>query len=496
MDRVEVRQYHSALLARGFYEKLLLGEWETTPPDGVMEPPILEVVSAGAYLALGGENLLVPRLLSAASWMVGGVFLYLIAKKVVSPNAALFSTVFYLFVPWAVLPSRAFQPEALMVATLLASIFAILRYHERPSTRRLLVAVVASSLPLLVKPGICLFQVLGVFVSLAICREGFRRTLVSPHLLIFAVLSVLPVGLYYLYGTFVEGFLQGQVQARVQPQLLLSLSFWISWAKVIIPRMGFVALVGALLGVLLFRPGLPRALIMSLWAGYFLFGVVFATHVSTHDYYSLQLVPVVALSLGPVCALAVSYLSRMDLRWRTRLAVPGLFFFVVLLDAYFHGQHIQGIAQQGRGEAFPGRSVEHILAADYEGRAKTYRKIGEDVGHSPRTLFLAPEYGYSLMYHGGLSRGNYWPPLEELDWEKNLGLPQPSTEERFDAIYSEHSPEYFIVVTPFDDYGHEMNWNSEGNSREYNELRNLLTENFPVTAEDDYYVVFDLREKY
>src|SRR5215212_4622919 len=43
MDFAEVRQYHSALLARGFYEKLQFGEWETTPPDGVIEPPILEV---------------------------------------------------------------------------------------------------------------------------------------------------------------------------------------------------------------------------------------------------------------------------------------------------------------------------------------------------------------------------------------------------------------------------------------------------------------------
>ena len=120
MDFQPVRQYHSALLARGFYEWLSTGELRTLPPDGVIEPPIMESAASFAYYLSGGEHLWIPRLLSAACWMVGGMFLYLLARGAFSsPNAALFSTAFYLLDPFGVLPSRAFMPEALMVAALL-----------------------------------------------------------------------------------------------------------------------------------------------------------------------------------------------------------------------------------------------------------------------------------------------------------------------------------------------------------------------------------------
>ena len=96
MDFQSVRQYHSALLARGFYEWLSTGELRTMPPDGLIEPPILESVASFAYYLLGGEHIWMPRVLSASSWMVGGVFLYLLAKRMFSAGAALFSVAFYL----------------------------------------------------------------------------------------------------------------------------------------------------------------------------------------------------------------------------------------------------------------------------------------------------------------------------------------------------------------------------------------------------------------
>src|SRR5829696_10157681 len=114
MEFYPVRQYHGALLARGFYEWLMTGNLKTVPPDGIIEPPILELVASFAYLISGGEHLWIPQVLSALFWMVGGIFLYLIAKKIVSPNAALFSVAFYLFVPYGVLASRAFMPDPLM----------------------------------------------------------------------------------------------------------------------------------------------------------------------------------------------------------------------------------------------------------------------------------------------------------------------------------------------------------------------------------------------
>jgi len=486
-DFSSVRQYHSALLARGFYEWLLTGNLKTLPPDGIIEPPILELVASLAYVVTGGEHLWMPRLLSALFWMVGGVFLYLIARKVVSPNAAVFSVAFYLLDPAAVFPSRAFMPDPQMIMLLMISVFAILRYHEHPTTSRLMLAAAASSLALFVKPGICLFQIFGAFVALMVYRKGLLRSLTNAHLLLFTVLSLLPTGLYYVYGTMIGGFLQGQVQGKVVPQYLLQTYFWKGWLEQVGSMVGYTAFLGAIVGFLLLRPGLPRVLMTGLWGGYFLFGLVFTYHIHTHGYYSLQFVPVIALSLGPVWDIAVGYIGGRDQTYYRRAVVLGLIVIAVLFAGVEQRTTILGIAQQAGGaKPFPGRYLGSALIADYGGRAKIYRQIGEIVDHSPRTVFSAADYGYPLLYHGRLD-GEYWPTPEMMAWWRSRGRSEShlggatTRRELFDDWYSEVSPEYFIVIR-------SEGWRSDRG------LRRLLTRHFPKVARDRYYLVFDLRK--
>jgi hypothetical protein len=473
MDFAGVRQYHSALLARGFYEWLLTGNLKTMPPDGILEPPILEGLASLSYLIIGGEHLFIPRLLSASFWMIGGVFLYLIARKIVSANAAVFAVAFYLFVPAVVLPSRAFMPDPLMIMMLLVSVFTILRYHEHPTTGRLMVAVGASSVALFVKPGMCLFQIFGAFVALMVYRKGLLRTLTSAHLILFTVLSLLPVGLYY------AGFLQGAAGDRIVPEFLTTFSFWKGWLGQIEYMVGFVAFAGALLGVLLLRPGSPRALMAGLWGGYFLFGLVFARHVHNHDYYSLQLIPVVALSLGSIWDFLAAYLRRTTPAHFLRATIVAVFLLALALSVVEHRATLFLIAQQGQGEAFPGRYVSHAMTADYERRAEVYRKIGEIVNHSPQTIALAPEYGYSLAYHGRLDGQFLLPESERVIKD-------------FASLRAEHSPRYVIVIKRFAHYNKHVDWGGTGKGKQYKALCTLLTTNFPVVANDEAYVVFDL----
>jgi 4-amino-4-deoxy-L-arabinose transferase-like glycosyltransferase len=479
----QLREYHGALLARGFYEWWLSGHFNTIPPDGIIEPPILEILSSLAYLILGGEHLWIPQLLSALFWMVGGVFLYLVAKRIVSPNAAVFCVFFYLFLPYGVLASRAFMPDPLMIMLLLMSIYTIVSYYERPTGRRLLAATVASALVIFVKPGICVFQVFGVFVSLGVYRQGVRRLLVNPRSLIFAALSVLPTGLYYVYGTFLAGFLRGEASQKVVPRLLLEAPFWEGWFGNVRYVVGLAAIVGTLLGLLLLRKGLPRALMIGLWGGYILFGLTFDSHVATHDYYSLQLIPVVALSLGPLADLVLKYLHQTvrdpgPLGWRGygRVTVLALSTAVLVLSVAGSRQafaHLTGSmrAQQER-------------AASY---IATFQKIGEVVNHSRRTLVLfggspsgGPNYGFALMYYGHFS-GETW-PYPTHKWESQQGKRAVTTEELFSRRYRKHTSEYFIISRGW--------WNQE----ELMGLRTFLSENFPMVAQGDNYVVFDLRK--
>jgi hypothetical protein len=486
-DFSPVRQYHSALLARGFYEWLLTGNLETLPPDGIIEPPILELLASLAYALTGGEHLWIPRLLSALFWLVGGSFLYLIARKMVSPSAALFSVAFFVLDPAAVLPSRAFMPDPLMIMLLVISVYAILRYHEQPTMGGLMVAIVISSLAIFVKPGILLFEIYGAFFALMVYRRGLFGSLRSAHLALYASLSLLLIVLYYVYGTVIGGFLQGQLQGKVVPQYLLEAYFWGGWLEQIGSMVGLVAFVGALIGVLLLRPGLPKALLAGLWGGYLLFGLVFTYHIHTHGYYSLQLIPVIALSLGPVWDRAVGYIGQRDQQFYRRAVVLGLVVLAVGFAVVEQRTTILGIVNQAGGRApFPGKYEGSALIADYDARAKTYREIGEITGNSSGTIFAAPDFGYPLLYHGQID-GEYWPTPDMMAWWQSRGRTEvhlegaTSRRELFDNWYSQNSPEYFIVIK------------SEGWKND-KPLRRLLMRHFPRVAKDKDYLVFELRK--
>ena len=80
MDFHPTRQYHSAVMARGYYFEASdsAPEWKrelailNERREGIIEPPSVEVMAFLAYRAVGGEHLWIPRLLSAVFWLKGG----------------------------------------------------------------------------------------------------------------------------------------------------------------------------------------------------------------------------------------------------------------------------------------------------------------------------------------------------------------------------------------------------------------------------------------
>jgi hypothetical protein len=194
-----VRQYHSLLIARGYYIETLQGipEWKkqiariSKERRGMWEPHIMEFLVSTAYRVVGGEHFWIPRLLSSLAWLIGGGFVYLTAKRIADIDAALFSTTFYLFLPFAVVASRSFQPDPLMVAALIVSTFAILRYYDKPSALRLVVAAFLSAFGILIK-FVALFAVVGAFVFTGSYIQGFRKFATSGRSLLFLVISLLP----------------------------------------------------------------------------------------------------------------------------------------------------------------------------------------------------------------------------------------------------------------------------------------------------------------
>jgi len=89
------RQYHSANVVRGLYYENLdsIPEWEKEvarinaehEPQGGQQ--IMEQLTYFSYRIVGGEHLWIPQLMSAVFWLIGGAFLYLIARKITSIDA-------------------------------------------------------------------------------------------------------------------------------------------------------------------------------------------------------------------------------------------------------------------------------------------------------------------------------------------------------------------------------------------------------------------------
>ena len=462
LDFHPTRQYDSALLARTYYVRLLgssAPEWMRTvaasqDPRTYLEPPIMESIAVALYVLAGGVEVWIPRLLSSLFWLLGAVPLYLLVRRTVSSDGAVVSTAFYLLLPYGVFASRTFMPNPLMVMMLLFSILLIARYGEAPSMRRAAIAGAVTGLAVLIEP-FPLFMTFGAFAALAIERQGLRKSLFNPRSWIFPIVAV-PVPAIYYWHTLFSDPETSLLSYQLQLQYLFdpfSYRYWLVHIQMVI---GFGALILALLGVLMFRRRLARALVMGLWGGYVAYGLVFIYHMRTHDYYQLLLIPLVAICLGPVGSLLLARLERMASHWRIRAGVWSVLALALVLSL--------------------GVAGTQLARQNFDQDVRTYEEVGEAVQHSTNTVFLTKHYGYPLEYHGWLA-GKNWPYAGQM-W----GIPLQSdlqAEERFARGYAASSPEYFII-TNFEQF------------EQQSDLTKFLTENFPLVVQTENYLVFDL----
>jgi 4-amino-4-deoxy-L-arabinose transferase-like glycosyltransferase len=456
-DFAEARQLQDATLARGYYVLHLSAapDWQRRVMRARLrdaqpiELPILPFATAIIFRLVGGEHLWIPRLLSALFWILGALFLYLLARRFTHGWAALLGVAIYLFLPFPLVASTSFQPDPLMVMLILASILATVRHHERPTQQRLGVAIGVCAAAVFVKPGIAAFFTLPAFAALAIARCGTRRAFASPSFYLFPVLSLLPAVVLYVYGAIGGSFLQGKIQESVNPHLLLESIFWHGWLDMIRAvlrapffgdRSALLVLIVAASGVLLARTRAQRAVLLALWGGYFLFGLTIDNYVSTHDYYSLPLVPIAALSLAVVAG-AVGDLLRGPLSRRSVQVGTAVLAAVVV-----------GGVLQARGANLGLPPVNYVA----DRRIPEYEYIGRLLDHSSRVLLL----GSAGVWQYGWIAGRYWPGQSDLSWERVQDrLPPMNADERFrttdgryyPAVGAMHPrPRFFAATEPME----------------------------------------------
>ncbi|NJN80150.1 MAG: glycosyltransferase family 39 protein [Anaerolineales bacterium] len=130
LDFHSTRQLLSALKARGMYYATLtnaeidtdirvfaIQQWQARAS---VEPEFFERIVAFTY-QFTGEQVWIARIYSSVFWMIGAIFLFLLARKLANIDGAITSTAIYVFLPYAIIASRSFQPDPLM--TMLIIIF-------------------------------------------------------------------------------------------------------------------------------------------------------------------------------------------------------------------------------------------------------------------------------------------------------------------------------------------------------------------------------------
>jgi Dolichyl-phosphate-mannose-protein mannosyltransferase len=481
------RQFRSALIARAYYFDATgaLPEWRrhlaTTSKErgGLLEPPIMELLVSALYFTVGGESLKIASLLSSAFWLIGGTFLFRIARTVFSTDAAVFATLYYLFVPLGVIVSVSFLPEPFMMLMLLASVLTLLRYHAQPSMFRLIIGSLVSGLAILVKP-FCVFTVFSVYLALAIHEKYSQNRINNSKHLIFFGLSFLIGVSYYLYAIFGAGFLGSHFQASFLPYLYFTEKYWRGWIFTAADAVGYGFLIIGVGAIGIISKGMARSLLVGLWIGYIIFGLVYAYPMPISGHYHLQLLIIAALAFGVTISVLVDCMRKLSNRW--------------IWWAPFIAAVVLGLVL-----SIQATRVRFAMGKQVESRAIA-QEIGNIVQHSDKVAYLATYYGMPLEYYGELS-GTYWPRrLVNWDWVKDrqqgiieqskqdwsrritnwifrrLEQRELSIQERFEGLNI--VPEYF-VITDFDEF-----------NRHHGDLKVFLEHNCSLIAKRDKYLIY------
>jgi hypothetical protein len=488
LDFHPTRQLFSALKARGMYYETLIDapaeQRQFAIQQGklraTIEPEILEKLTVFTW-KFTGEQLWVARIYSSLFWLLGGIFLYLLARDLFSKDGALFATAFYLLLPYGVFASRSFQPDPLMIALILGFWWAVNRWAKileekskftaKPAKNAkkelnlsdlralggsnwfwVICASLLGGLAIFVKLNAAFF-VIGGALGATLGRVSLRDLVRNKQVWMMATLGILPGLGWVVYGLS-RGFLGQQFGGRFMPELFLSPSFYLGWTQMIGNVLGLFTFALALLGLLLVNDKPVRVFLLGLWGAYFAFAIFFDYHISTHDYYSLPLLPIAALALTPLAdAVFARLVERIGNPLHKTLAASILTLGLV---------------------AVLWTSRVALKSTNYRPQAEFWNQIGETVrGH--RVVALTQEYGLPLAYWGWTGAAN-WPDSSDIEYHALRGG-DASFEKTFTRLAN--NKELFLV-TDFADLKRQP------------DLQARLS-TFAIFAEDDGYIIYDLQ---
>ncbi len=459
LDYHPSRQLRGAIIARSIYYQILPDAdpskrelaLSIARSTGRFEAPILETLAAYTYRLLGREQLWVGRAFSIVFWLLGSWILFALAKRVSDPLAALFSLGYMLLLPFAVQGSRVFQPDPAMTMWIIFAGYALLRWQEAPAWRWAVLTAFCGGMAVLTKP-VAGYIVAGSAIAVVLGQKSLWRAVKDAQIWVIALLMAAIPFAYYLSNR------QGNITDYLNnwtvslAYLIKEPSFYVRWLSFLSSLVGFSSIVIGLLGIWIASARL-RQLLLGWWVGYFIYGLTVPYQMYTHSYYSIQLVPILALSLAPVAQLVIERLRGLQGFWRWSLAA-----WVLLLAIYPVWISLS-----------TARAEDNRAAPEY------WEKIGALLPAEGRVIALTQSYGYPLMYYGW-RKVTLWQTSGEQELASLRGR-----EKDFESTFTNRleGMDYFLI-TAFNQFETQS------------QLKKSLYEKYPVYAEGKGYLIFDL----
>ena len=463
MDFHPTRQMHSALIARGmFYADLeTVPDWQRERAvqqqraQGLIEPQIMETLTASAYRLVGNADLRIPRLFSILFWSLGGFGLFLLSKDLAGSNAGVVALLLYMTLPYGVVASRAFQPDPLMTAMLVWSWWGMARWLHWRTWGWAFFAGISAGLAIYIK-STALFFVLGAWVGLLLAGMGIRAVLRERQVWLITGLSLLPFAAYHIYATFVIGLLQDQFSLRFFPGMWLDPVFYLRWQVKAAQVVALPWLVIGVMGLFVLRDKAWRGLLTGAWLGYGIYALLLSYYISTHDYYHLPLIPLAAIGVGLATQALFSALNGPRL-W-INLVIPALLLALLL------------------SQTWEARSI--LKSNDYRPVVEQVEQISAMFKPQDRVVSLAEDYSTHLRYWGWLD-ATHWFGIGDFELRELAGQPV----DLLTYFEQQTSGRDYFLITDFVELERQP------------ELNRMLDEHFPVLRQGEGYWVYDLRKK-
>ncbi len=440
------RQFRGALNARYLYYQMLPDATEIEldkveffrNQQEELEPLIIEGMMAVTYKIIGAEKIWIARIYSSIFWLVGGWFLFQLARKNASDAAALLALGFYLFLPFSVQASRSFQPDPLMTMWIILTAYAAFMWAEEKNWLWAIRLGLVGGMAILTK-GNAAFYIGMMMLSLVIHEFGLKKSFKDKKTWAIGAIMIAPIFIHYVFvlgdrfGSYVDRATVRNFNEIFSPR------FYILWMDRVEDFLNIALIFIAIIGVFLAKDRL-KALLLGLWLGYGILGLVFHYHITTHDYYHILLPFMVGLSLLPVADAIFEKMKQENTFWQISL-------ITILVLAMSFG-------------IFRARST--LLGQDFQVEVDLWEQLGAEIPDDGRTSSIVPHFAYQLMYYG---------------WQKtDVLLPQGF------ASFDPQSFSYLLVL----------------NTRVFDEdsaFKQSIIDNYPVLVDGGYYFIYDLREQ-